>query len=65
MHTHDEGLWVARLAPVVPMGREGVLSAVTWKEVEWPVLEPAQGQMTGWQLPAPNCEPRRPRQWTV
>lgn len=39
---------------VYPMGRESVLFAVTWKEGEWPVLEPVHGQMSGWQLPAPN-----------
>ncbi|GAM33834.1 hypothetical protein TCE0_013r01023 [Talaromyces pinophilus] len=36
---------------VYPMGRETVLFAVTWGEGEWPVLEPVQGQMTGWKLP--------------
>lgn len=36
------------------MGRETVLFAVTWEEGEWPILEPVQGQMTGWRLPRPS-----------
>ncbi|RAO67419.1 uncharacterized protein BHQ10_003431 [Talaromyces amestolkiae] len=39
---------------VYPMGRETVLFAVTWEEGEWPILEPVQGQMTGWRLPRPS-----------
>ncbi|KAL4873734.1 glycosyl hydrolase [Aspergillus spectabilis] len=36
---------------IYPMGRETVLFPVTWKEGEWPILEPVQGRMTGWELP--------------
>ncbi|KAI4657757.1 uncharacterized protein J4E78_006145 [Alternaria triticimaculans] len=35
-----------------PMGREMVLTPVTWEEGEWPVFQPVRGKMTGWQLPA-------------
>ncbi|KAI1438468.1 glycoside hydrolase family 43 protein [Xylaria sp. CBS 124048] len=34
-----------------PMGREAVMFAVTWDKGEWPVLQPVQGNMTGWELP--------------
>ncbi|KAI9699876.1 MAG: hypothetical protein M1820_007051 [Bogoriella megaspora] len=34
-----------------PMGRETVLFPVTWKENEWPILQPVRGQMSGWPLP--------------
>ncbi|KAF7593002.1 hypothetical protein BBP40_012161 [Aspergillus hancockii] len=30
-----------------PMGRETVLSPVTWKKGEWPVVQPVRGQMQG------------------
>lgn len=36
---------------VYPMGRETVLFPATWKEGEWPVLEPVRGKMSGWPLP--------------
>ncbi|KAH8162276.1 hypothetical protein CIB48_g5961 [Xylaria polymorpha] len=39
---------------VYPMGRETVLFPVTWKEGEWPVLQPVRGKMSGWALPPPN-----------
>ncbi|KAL3438042.1 glycosyl hydrolase [Aspergillus tetrazonus] len=41
---------------VYPMGRETVLFPVTWKEGEWPVLEPVRGRMTGWELPRPASQ---------
>ncbi|KAL5002559.1 glycosyl hydrolase [Aspergillus recurvatus] len=41
---------------VYPMGRETVLFPVTWKEGEWPVLEPVRGRMTGWELPRPSSQ---------
>lgn len=34
-----------------PMGRETVLFPVTWREGEWPILEPVRGKMSGWPLP--------------
>ena len=34
-----------------PMGRETVLVPATWKEGEWPVLQPVRGRMSGWSLP--------------
>ncbi|KAL2268914.1 hypothetical protein VTJ83DRAFT_3760 [Remersonia thermophila] len=34
-----------------PMGRETVLFPVTWREGEWPILEPVRGVMSGWPLP--------------
>jgi beta-xylosidase len=39
---------------VYPMGRETVLFPVTWKEGEWPILEPVRGEMSGWKLPQPR-----------
>ncbi|RDW76666.1 uncharacterized protein DSM5745_06658 [Aspergillus mulundensis] len=39
---------------VYPMGRETVLFPVTWKEGEWPILEPVRGRMSGWELPQPS-----------
>lgn len=34
-----------------PMGRETVLSPVTWREGEWPTASPIRGEMTGWSMP--------------
>lgn len=31
-----------------PMGRESVMTAVTWKTGEWPVFDPIKGKMSGW-----------------
>lgn len=39
---------------IYPMGREASLFPVTWKEGEWPILEPVRGKMSGWQLPPLN-----------
>ncbi|KAE9368107.1 glycoside hydrolase family 43 protein [Stipitochalara longipes BDJ] len=33
-----------------PMGRETILTPVTWKEGEWPVFTNASGHMNGWYL---------------
>lgn len=33
-----------------PMGRETVLTPVTWKENEWPVFSKVTGRMEGWEL---------------
>ncbi|KAL4978395.1 glycosyl hydrolase [Aspergillus desertorum] len=41
---------------VYPMGRETVVFHVTWREEEWPVLEPVRGRMTGWELPQPSTQ---------
>ncbi|CZT06736.1 related to xylosidase/arabinosidase [Rhynchosporium agropyri] len=38
-------------ANVYPMGRETSLFPVTWREGEWPILQPVRGKMSGWQLP--------------
>ncbi|RII09991.1 glycoside hydrolase family 43 protein [Alternaria sp. MG1] len=35
-----------------PMGRETVLTPVTWESGQWPVFQPVRGKMEGWQLPA-------------
>ncbi|KAL2879082.1 hypothetical protein SGCOL_005502 [Colletotrichum sp. CLE4] len=37
---------------IYPMGRETVMFPVTWREGEWPILEPVRGRMSGWQMPA-------------
>ncbi|CZR61324.1 related to xylosidase : arabinofuranosidase [Phialocephala subalpina] len=37
-----------------PMGRETVLYPVTWKEGDWPTLQPVRGEMSGWPLPPIN-----------
>ncbi|KAK1758854.1 glycosyl hydrolase [Echria macrotheca] len=34
-----------------PMGRETVLYPATWKDGEWPILQPVRGTMSGWPLP--------------
>lgn len=34
-----------------PMGRETVLFPVTWRDGDWPVLQPVRGKMEGWELP--------------
>ena len=38
---------------VYPMGRETVMTTVTWEEGEWPVFEPIRGRMSG-PLPPPD-----------
>ncbi|KAI9148347.1 Non-reducing end alpha-L-arabinofuranosidase BoGH43A [Paramyrothecium foliicola] len=35
----------------LPMGRETVLTAVTWDKDEFPVFDPISGTQSGWQLP--------------
>ncbi|POS79189.1 beta-xylosidase [Diaporthe helianthi] len=39
-----------------PMGRETVMTAVTWDEGEFPVWTNISGQVNGWALPAVNKE---------
>ncbi|KAI7773523.1 hypothetical protein LA080_010527 [Diaporthe eres] len=36
----------------LPMGRETVLTPVTWEEGEFPVFTPVTGDMSGWPLPS-------------
>lgn len=36
---------------VFPMGRETVLTSVTWDEGKWPVFTNISGRMDGWHLP--------------
>ncbi|KAH6652024.1 glycoside hydrolase family 43 protein [Truncatella angustata] len=60
----DEGNWwgvalATRSGPeweTYPMGREAVLYPVTWKEEEWPILEPVRGVMSGWPLPSTSLD---------
>ncbi|KAH8801380.1 beta-xylosidase [Xylogone sp. PMI_703] len=35
-----------------PMGRETVLTPVTWTEGQWPVYQNISGDMSGWMLPS-------------
>ncbi|KAF8996040.1 beta-xylosidase [Cyathus striatus] len=35
-----------------PMGRETIMTPVTWEKGEWPVFEPVSGTMNGWKLPS-------------
>ena len=37
-----------------PMGRETVLSAVTWKKGEWPIWTNISGTISGWPMPPIN-----------
>ncbi|KAH6638497.1 glycosyl hydrolase [Boeremia exigua] len=37
-----------------PMGREMVLTNVTWNDGEWPIIEPVRGTQAGWYLEPPN-----------
>lgn len=34
-----------------PMGRETVLTSVTWEEDQFPIFEPVSGEASGWPLP--------------
>lgn len=36
------------------MGRETVMTPVTWPEGGWPRFTQVQGEMSGWKLPAPQ-----------
>ncbi|KAJ0352551.1 hypothetical protein COL154_012497 [Colletotrichum chrysophilum] len=44
----DPGAYFGNL----PMGRETVLTPVTWNEGEFPVFTPVTGDMSGWPLPS-------------
>ncbi len=37
-----------------PMGREAVLTPVTWNAGKWPVMDTIHGVQQGWPLPKPN-----------
>ncbi|KAF2842605.1 glycoside hydrolase family 43 protein [Patellaria atrata CBS 101060] len=37
-----------------PMGRETVMTPVTWDEGKWPVFSRVQGEMSGWEMPDEN-----------
>jgi beta-xylosidase len=39
-----------------PMGRETVLTAVTWENDSFPVFSPVRGQMSGWQFPPESTD---------
>lgn len=62
MFPDTEGnLWAAGLATrsgpdweIYPMGRETVLTPVSWPEGEWPVFSAMRGIMNGWALPPYN-----------
>lgn len=34
-----------------PMGRETVMTAVSWPKGEWPTFTPISGKMSGWPMP--------------
>lgn len=34
-----------------PMGRETVMTPVTWNKGDWPIFDPVRGVQTGWELP--------------
>ncbi|KAK2732760.1 Non-reducing end alpha-L-arabinofuranosidase BoGH43A 7 [Colletotrichum kahawae] len=48
-----------------PMGRETVLTAVTWREGEWPQMTPIQGKMSGWSMPPANLDIEGPGPWVT
>lgn len=34
-----------------PMGRETIMTAVSWPEGEFPHFTPVKGEMSGWEMP--------------
>ncbi|KAF0321553.1 hypothetical protein GQ607_011223 [Colletotrichum asianum] len=48
-----------------PMGRETVLTAVTWREGEWPQMSPIQGKMSGWSMPPANLDVEGSGHWIM
>jgi hypothetical protein len=40
------------------MGRETVLTSVSWPSGDWPVFTPIKGKMTGWTMPATDKDIR-------
>ncbi|KAK4044115.1 xylosidase : arabinofuranosidase [Parachaetomium inaequale] len=58
-HDKNGQWWAAALAwrsgpegQTYPMGRETVVTPVTWEENGWPVFAPVRGVESGWSLPA-------------
>jgi beta-xylosidase len=43
----------ANIASLSPMGREAVLTPVTWNKGDWPVFSQVRGTMSAWALPPP------------
>lgn len=41
-----------------PMGRETVMTAVSWPKGEWPTFTPISGEMSGWPMPRPDKDIR-------
>ncbi|KAK3303399.1 glycoside hydrolase family 43 protein [Chaetomium strumarium] len=41
-----------------PMGRETVMTAVSWPKGEWPVFTPISGKMSGWPMPPETTDIR-------
>ncbi|KAK1463748.1 beta-xylosidase [Colletotrichum cuscutae] len=39
-----------------PMGRETVMTSVTWNEGKWPYFTPIEGKMSGWEMPLENMD---------
>ncbi|UQC91016.1 beta-xylosidase [Colletotrichum lupini] len=39
-----------------PMGRETVMTSVTWNEGKWPYFTPVEGKMSGWEMPLENMD---------
>jgi hypothetical protein len=39
-----------------PMGRETVMTAVSWPEGEFPRWTPVQGEMSVWKMPAAQLD---------
>ncbi|KAK4042376.1 glycoside hydrolase [Parachaetomium inaequale] len=41
-----------------PMGRETVMTAVSWPKGEWPTFTPISGEMSGWPMPPEQTDIR-------
>ncbi|KAK1505763.1 beta-xylosidase [Colletotrichum abscissum] len=46
-----------------PMGRETVMTSVTWNEGGWPYFTPIEGKMSGWEMPLENLDIEGPGPW--
>ncbi|KAK3937883.1 glycosyl hydrolase [Diplogelasinospora grovesii] len=46
-----------------PMGRETVMTSVTWANGEFPIFSPINGKMSGWPMPRPNLDIDGPGPW--
>jgi hypothetical protein len=40
------------------MGRETVMTSVSWPKGEWPTFTPVSGKMSGWPMPRENKDIR-------